>query len=267
MIYILLSHDIDWGKVGPSISHVMDRRERFDEDLLKNIHSRNLYYNIPEYMEIEETFGVRSTFFFRTSVKNSVHPPLPYLVEEYEDDIHSLIAGGWEVGLHLDPSSHEKVEAIRNEKHTLERVTGVPIIGNRVHYTMDCDLLYHNLMELSFKYDSSPKFNKELMVTEDFGYFKKKNFIVFPITVMDAYAFRYLIKNENEIIPLFNKLVDMCGELPLENQIITVNWHGCVLKMKMGRQYKNLLNYLTSLENVNIFRGLDIVGLIEKGVL
>ncbi len=267
VVYIFLSHDIDWGKAGPSISHVNARKERFDETLLECSHSKNLYYNIPEYMEIEETYGVRSTFFFRTNVKKSIHPPLPYLVEEYEDDIHSLVSGGWEIGLHLDPSSHENVEAIRHEKETLERIAGVSVVGNRVHYTMYSDLLFRNLNKLAFTYDSSPKFNKEMILPEDFGYFMKENLSVFPITIMDAHVFMYLVKKENQIIPLFEKVIDECSKLSVEKHIITVNWHGCVLNMKLGRQYKNILAYLTSLENVNILRGLDLHRLIEKGIL
>lgn len=31
MIHVFLSHDVDWGRVGPPISHIMERMDRFDE--------------------------------------------------------------------------------------------------------------------------------------------------------------------------------------------------------------------------------------------
>lgn len=110
MIYVFLSHDVDWEKAGPPISHILARRERFYEDILKNCQLRNPYYNLPEYMEIEEKFCVRSTFFFRTYVKDTIHSPPPYHVEEYKAEIRSLLSGGWEVGLHLDPASYKSIK-------------------------------------------------------------------------------------------------------------------------------------------------------------
>ena len=49
-------------------------------------------------MEIEEKFGVKSTFFFRTQYENSDY-------RDYEEDIKKISQNGWEIGLHTDPSS------------------------------------------------------------------------------------------------------------------------------------------------------------------
>ena len=267
MIYVFLSHDVDWGRAGPSISHIMARKERFDENVLKNCQSRNLYYNLPEYMETEEKFRVRSTFFFRTCVEGAIYPPPPYHVEEYKAEIRSLLSGGWEVGLHLDPVSCKSIEMIQKERKALEDITGAPIYANRVHYTMNNDTLYENLQKLSFKYDSSAKFNREKIVDEDFGYFKKGKLVIFPITIMDALAFTYLAKSENEVIDMVKHTVTKCRKLPQEKRIITIIWHDCVLKMKKGRCYQQILEYLTSLKDVAIKRGIDLFEMIEKGIV
>jgi hypothetical protein len=47
-------------------------------------------------------------------------------------------------------------------------------------------------------------------------------------------------------------------------KIITLLWHDNVLKMKGGRMYKNILEYLTSQNNIKIMRGIDLVNIINQ---
>ena len=137
MQYIFLSHDVDWRRQGPPIEHILERKERFDSEIFTNTKPENLYRNIPEYMELEEKFGIRSTFFFRTFYEDGN-------VDDYEDDILELQKGGWEIGLHTDPQSVNDIERIKQEKEKLESLTKKPIIGNRVHF------LNYNLMSQQF---------------------------------------------------------------------------------------------------------------------
>ena len=78
-------------------------------------------------MEIEERYGLRSTFFFRTMYENGI-----FL--DYENDIKSLINGGWEIGLHSDPSSVDAKDKLLKEKKELEELSKEVIAANRVHY-------------------------------------------------------------------------------------------------------------------------------------
>jgi len=127
MQYIFLSHDVDWRRQGPPIEHVLERKDRFQPDILNKTKTQDLYRNIPDYMELEEKFGIRSTFFFRTFYENGN-------VDDYEDDIQTLVKGNWEIGLHTDPQSVYNIEKIKHEKEKLESLTKEPIIGNRVHF-------------------------------------------------------------------------------------------------------------------------------------
>ena len=127
MQYIFLSHDVDWRRQGPPIDHILERKDIFDKEVFDKTKPEDLYHNIPEYMEIEERFGIRSTFFFRTIYENGS-------INEYEDDIKQLQRSNWEIGLHTDPSSIDDLEKIQHEKEKLELITGKPIIGNRVHF-------------------------------------------------------------------------------------------------------------------------------------
>jgi hypothetical protein len=84
---------------------------------------------------------------------------------------------------------------------------------------------------------------------------------------MDALAFTYLAKSENEVISLVKHTVNKCRKLPPKKRIVTIIWHDCVLKMKKGRCYQQILGYLTSLKDITVKRGIDLFEMIEKGTI
>ena len=94
-------------------------------DLMKNYLEKTpineLYRNFSEFMEIEEKFGVKSTFFFRTQYENGDY-------RDYQDDIKKIIQNGWEIGLHTDPSSINEIKKIEEEKNNLEKLTSSKIL-------------------------------------------------------------------------------------------------------------------------------------------
>ena len=197
MQYIFLSHDVDWRKKGPDPTHIFARRERFEPELFEKTPIEKLYYNFPEFMEIEEKFQVKSTFFFRTLYENGN-------VFDYENEINSLRKGGWEIGLHTDPSSVNDLEKIQKEKAIIEELSHSKVLGNRVHFLKTNELLLKKLDSLGFLYDSSIKKDKE-DYKSDIGYFVQDGIIEFPITFMDAYLFTYMKIKEENIIPIITK--------------------------------------------------------------
>ena len=177
MQYIFLSHDVDWRRQGPPIEHVLARRDRFDPEIFEKTKLESLYRNIPEYIELEEKYGIRSTFFFRTLYENGN-------VEDYEDDIQTLQKGNWEVALHTDPKSVDSIEKIKQEKEKLESLTKKPIIGNRVHFLNYNSDLPLKLKQLGFLYDSSLRHSKDRIDEKEMGYSKIDGLIEFPVTLM-----------------------------------------------------------------------------------
>lgn len=264
-IFTLLSHDVDWGRGGPPPSHILARKERFNKSVLKNLDKTNPYPNIPEILELEDRLGVRSTFFFRTHVKDSKHPPPPYDLGEYKSDIRSMLSGGWEVGLHSDFVSSKNLRRLEKEKNELEAVSGVRVFGNRVHYTLEDSVLFRNLKKLGFKYDSSVKHQREDITQRDFGYLLKDGLIVFPITIMDSLIFTYNVKTEADVIKVIRHAVGICEKMLRKHRIMTLIWHDCSLKMKYGRKYAEVLEYLVSKKNLSVKRGIDLAVMIEKG--
>tara|TARA_Y100001936_G_scaffold121763_1_gene119045 strand:- start:3220 stop:3987 length:768 start_codon:yes stop_codon:yes gene_type:complete len=255
MQYIFLSHDVDWRRQGPPIEHVLTRRDRFDPEIFEKTKLESLYRNIPEYIELEEKFGIRSTFFFRTLYENGN-------VEDYEDDIQTLQKGNWEVALHTDPKSVDSIEKIKQEKEKLESLTKKPIIGNRVHFLNYNSDLPLKLKQLGFLYDSSLRHSKDRIDEKEMGYSKIDRLIEFPVTLMDAYLFTHMKIEEKKIVSEFQKALDIGRNLSEEN-VISVIWHDNVLKMKGGRVYKEILEFLISQEDVKIFSGNELVKILD----
>jgi peptidoglycan/xylan/chitin deacetylase (PgdA/CDA1 family) len=255
MQYIFLSHDVDWRRQGPPIEHILERKDRFDSEIFANTKPENLYRNIPEYMELEEKFGIRSTFFFRTIYENGN-------LNDYENDIQSLLKGNWEVGLHTDPQSVNNIEKIKQEKEKLESLTKKPIIGNRVHFLNYNYELPLKLKELGFVYDASLRYSKDKIDEKEMGYSKIDGLIEFPVTLMDAYLFTHMRIKEENIISEFQKTLEI-GRKYSEENVISVLWHDNVLKMKRGRMYEKILEFLTSQDDVKILSGKDLVKILK----
>ena len=255
MQYIFLSHDVDWPRQGPPIEHVLERKDRFDSTIFANTKPENLYRNIPEYIEIEERLGIRSTFFFRTFYENGN-------LNDYEDDIQTLLRGNWEIGLHTDPKSVDDIEKIKQEKEKLELLTKKPVIGNRVHFLNYNSKLPIKLKQLGFLYDSSLRNSKDKIDEKEMGYSKIDDIIELPVTLMDAYLFTYMKIKEEGIIREFQKTLEIGRKFSSEN-IISILWHDNVLKMKGGRMYKKILEFLLSQNDVKIFSGQELIKILK----
>jgi peptidoglycan/xylan/chitin deacetylase (PgdA/CDA1 family) len=256
MQYVFMSHDVDWRLQGAPLDHIIARKDRFNKEILENIQTKNPYYNIPHYMAIEDKFDVRSTFFFRTIYENGDY-------RDYEDDIRALIDGGWEVGLHCDPSSIDNIDRICEEKGKLEILTKNIIKSNRVHYMAFNRDLPRKLQKLGFVYDSSIRNSKDRINKDEMGYSVIGKLIEFPVTLMDAYMFTFMKLKEDQIIPTFESTLNYSRSLGGDFNIITVIWHDNVLQMKGGRMYEKILEYLTSEDDVKVSRGIDLTRMIK----
>lgn len=255
--HVFLSHDVDWSYHGPSKDHILQRRDRFDEKLFEKTPINELYRNFSEFMEIEEKYGVKSTFFFRTQYENGDY-------KDYHEDIKKLVKEGWEIGLHTDPSSVDDIEKIKKEKINLEKLTGVKILGNRVHFLSNDEQLPKKLSKLDFMYDSSNRKTKDMISHEDMGYQIIEKIIEFPVTLMDAYLFTHMNISEEKIIPIIEKTLNSCRQLESEFNLMTILWHDNVLKMKGGRMYPKILEFLASQEDVIMGSGIETVNKIKR---
>jgi hypothetical protein len=251
-----MSHDVDWCFLGPPKDHILARKDRFDEYTISNIDRENPYNNIHDYITIEEKFGLRSTFFFRTIYENGK-------LTDYEDDIRTLFTGGWEIGLHCDPYSVDDFGSMLAEKKKLESITKNAIVGNRSHYLAYSKKLPFIVNKLGFLYDSSVMRPENRISANKMGYTLLDRVIEFPITLMDAYLFTYMHLTEDKIINTFVETLNYARKFNSIFNVITVIWHANVLKMKGGRKYADILEYLSQQEDVKIVTGMELANIIN----
>jgi len=255
VVRVIMTHDIDWPIKGPGRDHIIQRRDRFDNQTLLRItkdESYNPYYGVQELMELEEKHGARSTFFFRPIYDDGSS------VDQYSQATRELSSKGWEVGVHINDAGSSS--SIEKEKQQVERAAQVSIQGSRVHYLKIKQEDLSLIEKAGLKYDSSVMFSKDSLDKRNTGYFVRGGLVVFPITLMDAYLFTYMHIPEEGIVEQVGKAL----ELASGSGFMTLLWHDNVLKMKGGRMYSKMLEFLASQDNVEIVRGVDAYQLVME---
>jgi len=253
---LIVTHDVDWPLKGPGTSHILDRRARFDPEVIRKVEEEgfNPYFGVPTLMEIEEHFGIRSTFFFRPRYDDES------TADEYRDTIKSLVKGGWEVGLHANSTS--SIEEVVREKEIIDKVVGKSIVGSRVHFLKISPNTFLNLAAAKIKYDSSVTFDKEKIDPRNSGFMLKSGVIVFPITYMDAYLFSYMGLNEKTVNKFILKTMKELFASGI--QLLTLLWHDNSIMMEGGRAYSDLIKKLASNSDITILKGIEAYEMVQK---
>ena len=81
---------------------------------------------------------------------------------------------------------------------------------------------------------------------------------------MDAYLFTYMKIKEEKIISLFNDILNYSRGENSEFNIISLLWHDNVLKMKGGRIYPKILEFLSSQDDVVMCTGIELANKIKE---
>lgn len=249
VINVFLSHDVDWPLHGPELNHILARRDRFPPEVIERVLSGNYnpYFGIPDVMDFEERYGFRSTFFFRPYYDDGSD------ISCYADVIRNLISRGWEVGAHLNDVNSEK--SIAHQISVIQSTANIRITGCRVHYLRISLNDYWKIKNVGLLYDSSLKWYKDRISCEDMGYRIISNVIVFPITIMDAYLFTYMHICEADVINVIRESLDIAKRF--KKDFITILWHDCSIKMRGGRMYNKVLEYLASRDDVRVIKGAE----------
>jgi len=230
------------------LTHDVDRIRKTFQYLTHDIRKANFgkfrtflkgtrpYWQFHRIMEIEESYGVRSTFFFlQESISFEPLNPSNWKLSlgryslrepEVKNIIRELDAGNWEIGLHGSYNSYKNIDLLRNEKSLLEDVLGKPVNGIRQHYlNLNIPDTWRLQSEVGFKYDAS--FGKK----QDIGYRDNlyNPFIddtsgtyVIPLALMECYLFT---KAENDPAKAWLLTKQLMDEAKRNNAVFTVLWH------------------------------------------
>ena len=200
---LCLTHDVDRPyKTYQAIADAAAGRPGALVDLARG---RNSYWQFGSIRRLEESLGVRSSFYFLSARHllrdRPVHEWLrPRYVLEYlgrydltapevASEIHILDEGGWEVGLHGSYDSYDDRDRLRYEKERIESVLGHPVRGVRQHYlNLKTSTTWHHHAALGLRYDTSLGSSTEYGFTHGYDVIRPFDdaFVVFPLTLMET---------------------------------------------------------------------------------
>jgi peptidoglycan/xylan/chitin deacetylase (PgdA/CDA1 family) len=193
------------------------------------------YWNFERIMDIEREYGVRSTFFFLNETKRvNFFKPSTYALTfgHYKindpriiEIIKKLDSGGWEIGVHGSYDSYLSKELLIDEKRTLEKIIGKPIIGIRQHYlNLDVPKTWELQKESGFTYDASFGFRDKVDFREERDLPFNPiggGFLEIPLAIMDGPLFESS-KDIEDAWKKCEKLIDISAE---RGALLTILWH------------------------------------------
>jgi hypothetical protein len=210
---------------------------------MKRPKDKEPYWNIYDIAALEESYGLKSTFFMldETIRFNPLQPKTFVLAygrydpfePKIQEAIRYLDSKGWEIGVHGSYNSYNNKALLGREKQRLESIVGHPIVGTRQHHLNLDENTWKIQEELGFIYDSTWGFNDDIGIKEGKimpFYPNNTNFVVFPLTVMDVCFMR--IENRWD---KFHKVLD---EIEEKNAIMVVNYHHRVYDEREYPGYK-----------------------------
>ncbi|GAA0230331.1 polysaccharide deacetylase family protein [Haladaptatus pallidirubidus] len=198
---LCLTHDVDRPYKGLQAPYYAFSKRDFRhlKGLLPGV---NPWWQFEEIMELEESLGVRSAFYFLQEESIFQKPPNEWLTPRYWiehlgrydlfdtdilDVLHELDDGGWEIGLHGSYDSYDNPDALREQKTALEAALGHRIRGGRQHHLNRAESTWDHHREIGLSYDATLGSSSEYGFQH--GYEAKRpfddDFLVFPLTMMD----------------------------------------------------------------------------------
>jgi len=143
---VLLSHDVDlWRKrtarqLAKEVLRGLPRPWRLPAVVRAFCCGPDPWSHLDGIADIEERYGMRSTFFVLAGRPNQVANGVG-VVNSYDarreaisDTLRHLVARGWEVGLHGSFDSYRSAEALAGERRDVAALAGAEVIGCRQHF-------------------------------------------------------------------------------------------------------------------------------------
>ena len=246
-----LSHDAD--SIKKPFKHIWRVRKRFTRRqlLAHALGLKNLYDNFSDIMALEESLGVRSTFFI---------PVVLFDVGDIEDVLRELVRGGWEIGLHFVVEPYQRAALVEIERDWLEQLLNTRLLGVRTHNLAIDERLMAIYAQKGFLYDSSYRMEEVGRATP---YEHEAGILEVPIGVMDADLFGRLRLSEEKALRYVEHKVAVAAERG--EKAFTVLFHQESFSMRGGRIYRRLLeSWASDGKAYKLLDLLDKLGLKEN---
>jgi len=250
---VCLTHDVDRVKKSYQyFTHFVKTLRPYH--LISMFRKEEPYWNFERIMEIENKYGVKSTFFFLHETKSiDLLQPKNWALslgrysfhdEKISEIIQRLHDNGWEIGLHGSYDSYKNKDMLAQEKKLLEDVVGDEIVGIRQHYlNLEIPQTWKIQEEVGFKYDASFGSNYEIGFREGkylpFHPFND-SFLVIPLTIMDSALFHISTNKEDAE----RRVIDIFNSAEKKGALVTVLWHQRVFNEKEFPLYSKMYEFI-----------------------
>ncbi|HQK23082.1 MAG TPA: polysaccharide deacetylase family protein [Candidatus Latescibacteria bacterium] len=255
---ICLSHDIDalhLNRYRSGGAGLLSRARRASARSAELLLSRSLKrgdpgWNLERIADIEKERGAKSAFY--SLALEEGEKDFYFRVQEIGAQLRTLVARGWEAGLHGGHEAYCDPTALRREKARLEAELGTPVTGFRAHYLrFDVPGTWRLLAEAGFRYDTT------------FGYADCVGFrngmchpytpfdrnadrfipiLEVPLAVMDTTLQLYMRLDPADAWTVIRRLLDAVAEC---SGVLTVLWHPQNMNGAWGDLYLRILDYGT----------------------
>jgi len=239
------------------------------------------YWQFEYIQELEETYNVRSTFYFYAGVKRGqvwerfrrlIFDPGYNIMknDKLQKKIRKLTENGWEVGLHGSFDSYNALDLLLEEKNRLEAISSLPVLGTRQHWL---HLTIRDTWEMQtkagIKVDTTLGFNDCIgfragiaspFYPYDFDTGGKHQIVEVPTVLMDGALFDHYQMESNESR---EKSLEILGEVKKFNGCVAINWHQRTpaAEYKWYWLYQEILSWVKENggEGIPVFKVLEIL--------
>jgi len=205
-------------------------------------------WNFNEITALEESYGARSSFYFLALEEGD--RDYAYEIEDLEQEMCTLLDGGWEIGLHGGCEAYRDLEQLQREKRRLERILNQTVSGYRNHFLkFRVPDTWELLERAGFRYDTTLGYpdcvgfrngmchpfrpfnintNREMEIVE------------IPLAIMDQTMFFYMQLNMEQAWTQTERLLDTVRQ---HNGVITILWHNTLMSGTSLQFYRKILEY------------------------
>jgi hypothetical protein len=192
--------------------------------------ARNPYDKIRQWIEHENKYGIRSTFFvFPGNRKNSNDPK--YGLSKLEDSLEYIKQNGCELALHTGIECY-RGDSIEESRKLFNRAGDFTMAGIRPHYlSASLPEYWRKAAELGFEYSSCLGFDDNIgfyrgidlpFMPFDAGNNTALEIVEIPIAIMDCGLINDNYKNMEESLVSGKKMID---RVKRAGGILVLDWH------------------------------------------
>jgi peptidoglycan/xylan/chitin deacetylase (PgdA/CDA1 family) len=277
---LVLTHDVDrvykTYQYLPSILKSLKKASLPDlayhfKNLLFRHGKANPYWMFEYMMDLEDSLGVKSTYYFLNekgkikpfSLRSWVYYAGRYDIEAstIKEKIRKLEKTGFEIGVHGSFNSYNNAELLLAEKRTLESITGSGVTGIRQHY------LNYDRTTSQIQYQCGFKYYTTIGYKPDSGIgFRRGTSFPFPVMLPDMTVSPLLeipliimdsalgsTWNDQDCFRLLNQVEKHHG-------VLTILWHTNIFN---SRDYPGMTDLYVSIINEARQRGAWVVRAID----